>query len=100
MEMRAGMEAERRTKRRVEFDRPVALVSDAGEKLAARCYDFSMHGIGIATTYPLKVGDILHLTLNIAPAGKVNVLSLRGEIVHREYVAQIFRLGIRFYKNR
>ena len=90
---------EKRRHRRIPFGRPVSVTKFTGEKLAMTAVDFSLEGIRFASDSPSDVGDIMTVTLNIAPPGKVKVIKALGEIVYRYHDDDQYLMGMRFYKN-
>ena len=70
-----------------------------GEKLTSKAVNFSLEGISFISTMPSDVGDILTVTLNIAPPGKVKVIKALGEVVYRYHETDHYKIGMRFYRN-
>ena len=89
----------KRRHRRIPFVRPVSVTKFTGEKLASQAVDFSLEGLSFTCARPSDVGDILTVTLNIAPPGKVKVIKALGEVVYRYYENDKYQIGMRFYKN-
>ncbi len=93
------MIAEKRKHRRIPFGRPVSVSDFSGEKTTMKVVDFSLEGVCFASDNPKTVGDILTVTMNIAPAGKVKVIQAKGEIVYRYYDEDEYLMGMRFYQD-
>jgi len=93
-----SMVNERRSRRRIPFQRPIRITTQSGEKVSYMCFDFSMEGIGFITSDPRDIGDILHVSLNIGNNGRTHILDALGEVVHRRYKDKTFYVGMRFYK--
>ncbi len=91
---------ERRQKRRIQFQRPIRVVTQEGDKSSLMCVDFSMQGIGFFSSQPRDVGDILRVSLNIGHNGRTHVLNALGEVVHRRYYDKKFYVGMRFYRDQ
>jgi len=98
--MRASaMTNEKRRHRRVAFGRPVSITKFTGETSAMKAVDFSLEGLRFTSAVPSDVGDILTVTMNIAPRGKVKVIKALGEVVYRYQEDDQFHIGMRFFKN-
>ena len=93
------MIAEKRKHRRIPFARPVSVSNFSGERLTMKAMDFSLDGICFSSDSPKTVGDILTVTMNIAPEGKVKVIQAKGEIVYRYYNNSEYLMGMRFYQD-
>ncbi len=93
------MITEKRKHRRIPFGRPVSVSNFSGEKTTMKAVDFSLEGVCFASDNPKTVGDILTVTMNIAPAGKVKVIQAKGEIVYRYYDNHEYLMGMRFYQD-
>ena len=93
-----SMMHERRTRRRISFQRPIRITIPNGQKVSFMCVDFSMEGIGFLSTEPRDIGDILNVSMNIGTNGRTHILDALGEVVHRRYKDKQFYVGMRFYK--
>lgn len=91
---------ERRQRRRINFQRPIRVTTQEGDKSSLMCVDFSMEGIGFLSRHPRDIGDILRISMNIGHNGKTHVLNAMGEVVHRRYKDKQFYVGMRFYKEK
>lgn len=94
-----NMMHDKRTRRRIPFQRPIRITTEDGEKTSLMCMDFSMEGIGFQSTEPRDVGEIIRVSLNIGHNGRTHILDTIGEVVHRHYKDKKFFVGMRFYKN-
>lgn len=95
----SAMINEKRRHRRVPFGRPVSVTKFTGETAAMKAVDFSLEGLRFTSNIPSDVGDILTVTMNIAPQGKVKVIKALGEVVYRYQENEQFHIGMRFFKN-
>ncbi len=93
------MITEKRKHRRIPLGRPVRVSSFSGEKTTMKVVDFSLDGVCFSSNNPKTVGDILTVTMNIAPQGKVKVIQAKGEIVYRYYNNYEYLMGMRFYQD-
>jgi len=94
------MITEKRKHRRIPFGRPVSVSNFSGEKTTMKAVDFSLDGVCFSSNNnPKTVGDILTVTMNIAPPGKVKVIKAKGEIVYRYYDNNEYLMGMRFYQD-
>jgi len=91
---------ERRTRRRIPFNKPIRITTEGGEKLSMMCVDFSMEGIGFLSNAPRNVGDILRVSMNIGNNGRTHLLNALGEVVHRRYQDKQFYVGMRFFRDK
>lgn len=91
---------DRRTRRRIPFKRPIRITTEGGEKLSLMCLDFSMEGIGFLSQAPRDVGDILRVSMNIGNNGRIHILNVLGEVVHRRYQDKQFYIGMRFFRDK
>jgi hypothetical protein len=91
------MEWERRSRRRIALECPVFVSSDSGgESHLHQAHDFSMSGISFFSEYPYPVGDVVKMTMNIAPKGKANVMNVIAEVVRIDTDGERFINGLRF----
>jgi len=90
---------EKRKHHRIPFGRPVSVSDFLGEKMTMKAVDFSLDGVCFSSSNPKTVGDILTVTMNIAPKGKVKVIQAKGEIVYRYHNKNEYLMGMRFYQD-
>lgn len=91
------MEGERRSRRRITLECPVFVSSDHdAENHLHQAHDFSMSGISFYSDYPYPVGDVVKMTMNIAPKGKANVMKVIAEVVRIDTDGERFINGLRF----
>ena len=92
-----AMRMERRSRRRIALECPVFVRSDfVGESHVHKAHDFSMSGISFYSEYPYPIGDVLKMTMNIAPKGKANVMNVLAEVVRIDTDGDNFINGLRF----
>jgi hypothetical protein len=94
------MISERRQRRRIAFERPVRITTEDGDRYSLMSQDFSMQGLGFLSDKPRDIGEVLRVTLNIGHNGKTHIINALGEVVHRRYQNNKFRVGMRFFKDK
>lgn len=90
---------EKRKHRRIPFMRPISVTKFTGEKAAVRAVDFSLEGVAFTSEQPWDIGDIITVSLNIAPTGKIKIIKALGEVVYRFKQGSEYVMGMRFYRN-
>ena len=91
------MEMERRSRRRIALECPVLVRPDTGGDVEVyQAHDFSMSGISFFSDYPYPIGNIVKMTMNIAPRGKANVMNVIAEVVRINTDGEHFINGLRF----
>lgn len=91
------MQMERRSRRRVPLACPVFVCPESGgESQVFQAHDFSMSGVSFLSDYPYPVGNLVKMTMNIAPKGKANVMNVIAEVVRIDTDGEHFINGLRF----
>ena len=94
------MQMERRSRRRVPIECPVFVRSKVGgDSQVYQAHDFSMSGVSFYSDYPYPIGDVVKMTMNIAPKGKANVMNVMAEVVRIDTDGEHFINGLRFKRN-
>ena len=92
------MQQEKRVLRRLNFERPALVITQAGEKRSVRSRDFSMKGAAFTCIEPIQIGEMLRLTLNVGSPGKSHIMKIYGRVIHQSKHDNQYLMGISFNK--
>jgi c-di-GMP-binding flagellar brake protein YcgR len=68
-----------------------------GDSFEAKALDISVLGVGLLCKYFLPKGLVLEVDIDFAPFGQNEIIKIRGEIRHAQYLKNLgYRIGIKF----
>lgn len=94
------MQQEKRVLRRIQFERPARIITQAGEKRSVKSYDFSMKGAAFVSKEPIEIGELLRMTLNVGRPGDSHIMKIYGQVVHHSQKDSQYLMGICFKRNK